>query len=447
MEKGMQRERFQLVAEEALADNREYVKEFIDALLSIDDIDQELLDYFYRSDFLNYMQPENLDFCMHLLNERASRDWFMLIHTVYEEDEKDTDKENRQDRDPGNFCKEFEVYYGLGIDIALLWEVYEACASVSDLREKMKPYIRVSNEKDLKKPVLSYAEQNSEIALLRQRVSETEGENRALRDTLDETNERHRDELLSLNVEKQSMNEEIWTLRMEIQHLKDVGVNQNAPKLRYLENEVSQAEERISVLEEMKRSLIEENQELEEDVKTEKNRANLMNEDMSRMSDELRAAYDHIAELEERIEELQKNQKMERTAQEDGRKAGEPEETSPYQEGDAGEEGGDPKEETDRIGGIIRIKDATAQIRKKCNVFARIFSKYQERMFEQKPESDQKNILFMKIMNLNMSTDTIKIIKKSINADGSYLELYKMVTRHATDEEFEQYYQSLGPAA
>lgn len=460
MEKKLtQQERFKLVAEEAVSDGREYVKDFIDAFLAIDNVDESLLDYFYRSDFLSYMQPENLDFCLKLLNERASRDWFMLIHTVYEEDEKDSDtkKNIHKDRDPGNFCKEFEVYYGLGIDIALLSEIYSDCSSVSDLREKMKPYIFVTGDKVIseggrgkKKTSMNYEEQNGEIAVLRKQLSEMEGENKALHALLDETNERHRDEMLSANVEKQSLNEEIWTLRMEIQHIKDTGAEQNSMELKRLQMEVLQAEERIDVLEEMKRSLIEDNEQLEGSLRSEKDRSNTLEEELAGTSKDLVTARNYVVALEEQNEKLQKELEDEKSKPkgdafgigETGAGA-EPE----YEEAGIEEDRGEPEEATDRIGGVIRITDATSQIRKKSNVFARIFSKFQERLFEQKSESDQKNLLFMKMMNMDFSQDKMKLVKNSINAAGSYLELYKMVNRNASDEEFDEYYRSLGPAA
>ena len=171
---------------------------------------------------------------------------------------------------------------------------------------------------------------------------------------------------------------------------------------------------------------------------------------LSEVSSDLIDARNYVAGLEGRIEELQKALETERTKKDitDLSPAfGAPEGESLSEDLPDSTDEEEPAADIDRIGGVIRIADATPQIKKKSNVFIRLYSKFQERMFEQKPKSEQNNLLLLKMMNLNFTPERVKKVKACINADGSLLELYKMVTRDAPDDEFDQYCVSLGPAA
>lgn len=441
------RERLEMIADD-YAEEKPYVKTFLDNMIADENIEKGLLDFFYHSDFFHFMRECDLEFCQELLSAHAPCEWFMLIQSVYDEEEKIREGHlpTRTDRDPEVFCREFRVYFGLGVDIELVQEAYEACESVADFRNRMKSYVQVKNDgKQSAMPVERYpmpvvnVNQGAEISLLKDRISGLEMENKELKDSLNEKNQ-----------EIDGFRNECWQLRLDIQHLKDTSSNKNDGfEIKRLSFQIKQSNERISVLEDMKNNLIAENKRLEKQCQTESEQREALAATNTELSGRVVAAENRAAGLEAQIETLQKDLENERAKPQTYVAAPEPEtivNTSEAEAPDA-EEREDEAEDRDRIGGIIRIADASKQIRKKSNIFARMYSKFQERAFEQKPEHDQKNILFQKVMGMKFTKEKTQIVKKALNAGGSYLELYKMVTRNAPDEEFDDYYRSLGPAA
>lgn len=86
---------------------------------------------------------------------------------------------------------------------------------------------------------------------------------------------------------------------------------------------------------------------------------------------------------------------------------------------------------------VIEITDNKQEIAKHVNLFSFIYSKFQERKFQNKTKTEQESLIFLKTMEHNMSKTKVQLIKDAVKSGKAFsmLELYKLVSRNASDDE------------
>lgn len=94
---------------------------------------------------------------------------------------------------------------------------------------------------------------------------------------------------------------------------------------------------------------------------------------------------------------------------------------------------------------IIEIKNNRDDIKKHSNIFASLLSKHFEKKFEKKSQAEQDNLIFIKLMENEFSKEVVQLVKRIIrsNAQFSRVELYKMISNKASDNEVAIYCEAL----
>lgn len=90
---------------------------------------------------------------------------------------------------------------------------------------------------------------------------------------------------------------------------------------------------------------------------------------------------------------------------------------------------------------IIEIKDGREEIVRHSNLFTKIFTKHQQKKFEKKTVSEQESLIFVKMMENNFSKDMVQTVKNAMksNAYLSRFEIYELISNRATEQEISSY--------
>ena len=79
---------------------------------------------------------------------------------------------------------------------------------------------------------------------------------------------------------------------------------------------------------------------------------------------------------------------------------------------------------------IIPVENNKASVLKSSNIFSKLLSKHFEKKFAKKPQAEQNNLIFMKLMEGNYSKEVLKTVRKAIESNNSVsrIDLYKVIS-------------------
>jgi hypothetical protein len=90
---------------------------------------------------------------------------------------------------------------------------------------------------------------------------------------------------------------------------------------------------------------------------------------------------------------------------------------------------------------LIYIQDNRKEIAKHSNLLCMLISKHQDKCFQKKSLAEQENLIFMKLLEKNISKDMVKLIRNTMKKNGKFsrLELYKLVSKGAGNKELSEF--------
>ena len=79
---------------------------------------------------------------------------------------------------------------------------------------------------------------------------------------------------------------------------------------------------------------------------------------------------------------------------------------------------------------IITVDNNKPAVLKSSNIFSKLLSKHFEKKFAKKPQAEQNNLIFMKLMEGNYSKEVLKTVRKAIESNNSVsrIDLYKVIS-------------------
>jgi len=79
---------------------------------------------------------------------------------------------------------------------------------------------------------------------------------------------------------------------------------------------------------------------------------------------------------------------------------------------------------------IITVENNKSSVLKSSNIFSTLLSKHFEKKFVKKPQAEQNNLIFMKLMEGNYSKEVLKTVRKAIESNNSVsrIDLYKVIS-------------------
>lgn len=93
---------------------------------------------------------------------------------------------------------------------------------------------------------------------------------------------------------------------------------------------------------------------------------------------------------------------------------------------------------------VIEISGKKSLIEKSCSLFSRLLSNHFEKKFNKKPQQEQNNLIFIKLMENGFSKDVMGLVKKTLEGDAaiSRIELYRMITNKSPENEISNFCRS-----
>lgn len=86
---------------------------------------------------------------------------------------------------------------------------------------------------------------------------------------------------------------------------------------------------------------------------------------------------------------------------------------------------------------VSPIENKKNFIQKSCSFFGKLLSMHFEKKFQKKPQQEQNNLIFIKLMEGNFSKDIIRLVKKTVEGDTpvSRVELYRLISNRGSEDE------------
>jgi hypothetical protein len=93
---------------------------------------------------------------------------------------------------------------------------------------------------------------------------------------------------------------------------------------------------------------------------------------------------------------------------------------------------------------VIPITPASNEIGRQSHVFANLISGFFDKGYSMKRQGEQDNLIFKKLMEHDYSQNTVRIVGDTLRKYTNIprLDLYKLVSRNASDDELEQFCKS-----
>lgn len=446
------KERLQLLAGQIDKQDPKY--KVLDTLLSSQYFNNEIGDYFYKSDILDAVTETNFKFFMQLVIENAEVKWFWIIEESYH----------------GNglafckYCETFKKYYNEGIQAGKTYEKYQNCSSVSEMDAGLAALKndKVGEGEDELERIHSEPEQEGILELEGVPTESESNHQQLLLDVLEEINctnknlESYNDFIGNLQEQNSAMTQSISEMRLDMKNLyKEVIQYQKQSldimmKSKLEKHTLKDIELKLEIEEKKNKQL------LKNIEKLYSINCRLRNEntDKEKKYSTLKAKYSELeiqnqnllvqkSDLDEkRLSSLQKDKKkavdvsiMSKPDEQPNVKKSNVE-NSRVEKND--EEISYIKEFADYSGdNMIPIVNGIDGIREKSNMLARLFSRHHEKAFLKKSLSDQEGSIFVKMMELKFDKDKVSLVKRMIHGDAkiSVVELYKLVSKNPSIEE------------
>lgn len=432
------KEKFQIISEQAEEDGRAYVKKFLFALLEHHPADIQLYDFAFLS--ADDMTQEMVDIYVQFLEENTELDWYRLIS--YINDEYDNPEEY------------YPVILNCKNENISVQDIHDALSESSTADELRKLIDSEPLEKE-EKESMKTSDNSSGIARF---MDHLKAENQQLNIRLDSTLKElaeARQEVKTAMEESFANRKNALEFKLELEQLRknesglNLAVKLAEGKVQKSKNMLAQLESTIERLREDKRCIADENDLLKKELQ-EKSIT------ISKLEGEKEEYILSVKQLSSEIEMLKQEKAVFQAERESfpGIEVGDTMEEAffdtsmvPGEPGWSQEDMEEPvlenvEEESDySADDLISITDNRDEIDKHTNLFAMLISKYQEKKFKRKTVSEQESMIFAKMMEQKFSRAKLLTIKNVLkeNTTLSRFELYKLISRDASDKELTQF--------
>ena len=431
------KEKFQIISSQAEKDGRDYVKNFLCALLEHRPIDLQLYDFAFLS--VDDMTKDMVDIYVQFLKDNAELDWYRLISFINDE------YDNPEDYYPVILkCKKENI----GVQ-----EIHDALSEASSPDEFLDKFESDLQEKEEKESI-NMSDNSSGIDRFMDHLKE---ENHQLNTRLDSTLK----ELAAARQEVKATMEESFANRraaleykVELEHLRknetasNLAIKLAEGKAQKTKAMLVQLENTVERLREEKRGIAEERDLLKKEVQEKTISINkLQNEvdgyvvSVKQLSAEIEALKQSKRVITEGMADSNSDMEMNASLEEPSFDTFmEPEEPEWPEESEMdlldSEEENDYSEDD-----LIAITDNREEIDKHTNLFAMLIGKYQEKKFKRKTVSEQESMIFAKMMEQKFSRTKLLTIKNVLkeNTTLSRFELYRLISRNASDGELSRF--------
>ncbi|MCI8379852.1 MAG: hypothetical protein HFH72_15325 [Lachnospiraceae bacterium] len=431
------KERLQLLAGQMDKQNPGY--KVLDALLSSESFNSEIGDYFYKSDILDVVTGENINFFMQLVAGNADVKWFWMIEESYHGNGLAFDK----------YCDVFKKYYDMGITADMAYEKYQNCSSVSEMDAGLPAFKKeAAEDRDKEAGRMPSGQRQEEEAGTEGVTYASDISPQQFQKILEEINEAIKDFgpdssfIAGLQEQNRAMAQCVSEMRLAMKDL-------YAEVIQYKKESID-----IKMKSELKKHILQD-AELRFKIEEKKN---------SQLKEKYLEAEEKNKKLSAQLEALKKQQEKDRIdrkklmdAQKDRKEVpAVPAVPKPDEQPNAGKMYAANTEINDEGafcgrgitghsgGSMIPIVNGIESIREKSSIFARLFSRHHEKAFMKKSLSEQEGSIFVKMMELKFDKDKVSLVKRMIHGDAkiSAVELYKLVSKNPSIEELNLYCNS-----
>ena len=437
--------RLQMIAERAQQHNKDYVAEFLKNVFEMkNSVSKELLEYFYKSEFLDKVTESCMNNSILLLKDGAGVEWFMLIESAFGL------------HDPEEYANTILASYKWEIPYDRVFDAMEETATYDQFAEKiveinseMKketidksgdeqnedhcPEDKTGNEENVNDKHL-YEEQYCLISQLQDQNNVLIAENRYIK----EKYEAAREELFDTQ-------KDLWECKDKLSQIREEHRKGNM-SVRLAGEQLKQVKDNLQLLSKINDQLTKQNHDTEAKL--------------DRLSEEIMARDEHIGRLETDTREKDVNlieqnkviesqkQKIKQIEEQLSYSSSQPLVEREAKTLEAGEEAFDesqiemnPEEESE----LIPIMSHYEEVREKGSLFAKVFAGYYAKKFNKKPLPEQENLLFIKMMQLGFDKRQVQLVKGVLRRNGlfSRLDLYNFISQKPTYEELENYCSSI----
>lgn len=382
--------------------------------------------FIFESDFLNCINEKNLTFILKLIENKASVLCFWIILSAFDERADEFD----------DFCEVFSKYFFSGIDIEDIYTCYQSCMTPKEMNERLLLLEKQMKEKESmefqEKQETDFADEN---CTLKRQVADLNQDLSNLRMSLETAYKK-------IMLYKR----EVWKNKVEAAHIKEAS-GKNNTFIRMVEEKNRQLIQRVEFLECINRNLQKDIEGHIARTATEQQKYRVLQQRYSDKESEntgllfeLEQLRNTIAQLENdtknnlydavpdknlEVENLGENLEVEELSKDmDDLSRENDEDVILYDESN-----------------LTYISDGMETLTQKSSLFAQFFSKFHEKKFKKKPQLEQENIIFIKMMELKLAQEKVLIIKKLLrnNDQFSRLDLYKLIAKNPSGEELEEF--------
>ncbi|RKI38247.1 hypothetical protein D7V86_15185 [bacterium D16-51] len=415
--------------------------------------------FIFESDFLNCVNEKNFLFITKLIENKASVLWFWIILSAFDERADEFD----------NFCEAFSKSFFSGINIDDLYTCYQSCMTVDEMNQRLLLLEKNMKEnKDVefqgenvltnldckKNDKMDALDQQAIMQQLKQKNKELTdknniymNENCVLRRQIEDLNGNLSNLHGNLETAYRKImlyERELWEFKVKVEHIKKIPVKNNAI-IKMVEGKNKQLLQKVESLECFNQTLQQRIEELGNRLEVEQQEYRILQERYSDKESENAGLLNEIGELRKIINQIENNQDndlndaviAEISGLEDMKKSA----------GNACEEP-DEKEILYNESDLEQISDGMENLMKKSSLFSQLFAKLYEKKFNKKPQMEQENIIFIKMMELKFAQEKVLIIKRMLknNNQFSRLDLYKLIAKNPSEEELEEFCNAVSAA-
>lgn len=411
-------ERLTALSAQAQSDGRTHVSDIIKNIFCHVSQDMELMDFIYKSsdEFTEAMT----DVYVFLLKNRFSTDWYKLVSFINEEKQSDTDAYYRTLYD----CKP-------DMDIMRVREILENSLSPEQFASGIRDILPANRISDVAFESVPDDSARKENERLKAREAELLAE---LSEARNETARANQELMFGRKTAMES--------KLEADRLRKAASADKTAML-LLEKKIAKCSAMATDAEAINDMLVSTNKKLECELSNSSAQISQLNSEIAILQSQLR---EKSFQLEAVVTELDK-------MKESSRQSFVPEATpckeeftysapQAIREETEEPEGFEEEHDSDDIpdydtSAVIPIRNNKEEVVKHTNLLTKIFSKYQDRKFQKKTKAEQENLIFIKTMEMSVSKPKMQMIKTAFNSNVEFsrLELYKLISANASEEE------------
>lgn len=439
-------EKVKLLQEQALEDNRLCLAELFGNILNAEKDCTSLSDYFIS--IADDVSEDLVRFYLFLFQLDVEDDWYYTAQVIFD--------------DAGNFKKyekSLKKCAEMRMSAGEVFDIFDQYRSAEEFEDKINEIIAIRERQPETAPLLNEDPQNDISRILEENKNLAE-HNESLRNQMSDIFDKYKDALQQSASSKQL----ITKLKIDYDHAEKTRKRAEA-ELRINQNKIKKNEQLISSLKQMNRKLAEELEMAQMDPGVDEESYQQIEKENENLRQQLVSTEMKLSEAQEERKRLQEENSDLKSRLEADREenVAVPEEITienlPPEE-DLMEVDQSFEEESqsnepiieerpmdwetpEQIGEELPVCNNSSEVVRHMNIFAKLFAKHYERAFEKATEVNQINIINSKILEKGLDIEKAMVVRNYIsNRSIPKLEIYRLIMRNASMEEFMQLKQT-----